>query len=398
MGSLMAIVQAHALGSKMLSGDPELALHAFASSSGHSLSNNSLFGLDQHGEPYSDALLDTLAGGTGAFNHRDGIDYGGRTTGVGGRFGDVERFEQTTPFLYLYRRELPESGGHGRFRGGVTLASAWVGHKTDTNFIGSGGLLKSVTTGLGIAGGFPATSGHHWHATDCEIQDWLASGRVPGGPAELRLAAPKGGLAPPKKYDNRLGPRDVFELVANPGAGWGDPFERPIALIDEDLCCGRVSPADAVAIYGVAVDGEGRLDAAATPAARDRARAERLLLARAPRVPQDRSVSGARGAPQLVEGVAIVGRSSGTDGGAQVVLACARCERALGDGQSGYRRGCAERELDLPEISPLFTSPLAETGVRLVLRHYLCPGCGAALDAEICRPEDEPFADVRVWA
>lgn len=405
MGSLMAIVQAHLLGAKMLSGDADLALHAFATSSGHSLSNNSLFGLDQHGQPYSDALLDTLAGGTGAFNHRDGIDYGGRTTGVGGRFADAERFEQTTPFLFLYRRELPESGGHGRFRGGVTLASAWVGHKTESNFIGSGGLLKSVTTGFGVAGGFPATSGHHWHAQDCEIQAWFALGRMPGGPAELRLAAPQGDLAPPKKYDNRLGRDDVFELVANPGAGWGDPLDRLPALVAEDLREGRVGAADAIRVYGVALDANGQVDERASGAARERARRERLGRARRPRAPRAGSHPEADHAPRLIEGVAIVcatekaGQSAAGPIGAEassapVVLACARCTQALGDGVVGYRRGCAELELDLPEISPLFTSPLDETGVRLVFRQFLCPACGVAIDGEVCRPEDEPYADV----
>jgi hypothetical protein len=93
-----------------------------------------------------------------------------------------------------------------------------VGHNTEESVIGSGGLLKSVTTGLGLCGGYPATSGHHWHALDTDIQQWFTDGRVPGDPVELRKMAPHGDLAPPKKYDNRLGMHDVFELVANPGA------------------------------------------------------------------------------------------------------------------------------------------------------------------------------------
>ncbi|HEV8298866.1 MAG TPA: hydantoinase B/oxoprolinase family protein, partial [Acidimicrobiales bacterium] len=345
MGSLMAINQAHALGAKMLSGRASLAEHAFATSSGHSLSNNSVFGTDQHGKPYSDALLDTLAGGIGAFNHRDGIDFGGRITGVGGRFADVERFEQVVPFLYLYRRELPDSGGHGRWRGGVTLASAWVGHKTEHSFIGSGGLLKSVTTGFGIAGGYPSTAGHHWHATDCDVRAWFASGRIPGGPAELREAAPRGGLAPPKKYDNRLGVHDVFELVANPGAGWGDPLDRPLRAVQDDLRDGRVGVQDARDVYGVVVRDDGLVDDAASTAARDDRRRARLAAARAAREPRDRRVSVPDGATCVIEGVALL------DG----ELACARCGRVLGSGSGGYRRGCAELELELPAISPLFT-------------------------------------------
>ena len=87
-----------------------------------------MFGIDQYGNRYADTTLDTLAGGIGAFSHRDGIDFGGRITGVGGKFSDVERFEQVIPFLFVYRRELPTQAATGagvaasrwRRRGSVT--------------------------------------------------------------------------------------------------------------------------------------------------------------------------------------------------------------------------------------------------------------------------------------
>jgi N-methylhydantoinase B len=385
MGSLIAINQAHCLGGKMLSGDAELARHAFATTSGHSLSNNSMFGIDQYGNRYADTTLDTLAGGIGAFSHRDGIDFGGRITGVGGKFSDVERFEQVIPFLFVYRRELPYSGGHGRWRGGVTLATAWVGHKTTESFIGSGGLLKSVTTGLGLCGGWPATSGHHWHATDTDIQEWFREGRVPGDPVELRKMAPHGDLAPPKKYDNRLGIDDVFELVANPGAGWGDPLERDPGIVELDLLDGRVRANEAEEIYGVIAG-----DLAATTARRDDLRRQRVADARPPRVPAAGVVAPADRAVRVIEGVAL----TTIDGVA--VFACVACGHALGPASTTYRVGCCELDMDLTEISELYTSPLREIGQQLVFRRYLCPGCGRALDGNVCRPEDEPFCDVKV--
>ena len=385
MGSLIAINQAHCLGGKMLSGDPELVRHAFATTSGHSLSNNSMFGVDQYGNRYADTTLDTLAGGIGAFSHRDGIDFGGRITGVGGKFSDVERFEQVIPFLFVYRRELPYSGGHGRWRGGVTLATAWVGHKTTESFIGSGGLLKSVTTGLGLCGGYPATSGSHWHATDADIQQWFSDGRVPGDPVELRKMAPHGDLAPPKKYDNRLGIHDVFELVANPGAGWGDPLERDPDLVETDLLDGRVRANEAEEIYGVVVG-----DLSATTARRDDLRAQRLVDSRPARVPAAGTVPASDRAVRVIEGVALA-----TIGGAQV-FACVGCGQVLGGASRTYRLGCCELDLELTEISELFTSPLREIGEQLVFRRYLCPGCGRALDGNVCRPDDEPFCDVKV--
>ena len=385
MGSLIAINQAHCLGGKMLSGDDELARHAFATTSGHSLSNNSMFGIDQYGNRYADTTLDTLAGGIGAFSHRDGIDFGGRITGVGGKFSDVERFEQVIPFLFVYRRELPYSGGHGRWRGGVTLATSWVGHNTVESYIGSGGMLKSVTTGLGLCGGYPATAGHHWHATDTDIQQWFGDGRLPGDPVELRKMAPQGDFAPPKKYDNRLGVDDVFELVANPGAGWGDPLERDASAVELDLAEGRVRAHEAMEIYGVIAG-----DAAATAARRAEIRAQRLADARPPRVPVAGSVPHDQRGVRVIEGVALATIGGGAS------FACAACGHALGPATQTYRLGCCELDSDLTDISELYTSPSRETGQSLVFRRYLCPGCARILDGSVCRPDDEPFCDVWV--
>ncbi len=50
----------------------------------------------------------------------------------------------------------------------------------------------------------------------------------------------------------------------------------------------------------------------------------------------------------------------------------------------------------MTDIAPIFTDPLAETGVDLVFRRFACPACGAGLDGAICRPEDEPEWDVRI--
>jgi N-methylhydantoinase B len=326
-----------------------------------------------------------LAGGLGAFNHRDGIDFGGRITGVGGKFSDVERFEQVIPCLFVYRRELPYSGGHGRWRGGATLATMWVGHKTPLSHIGSGGLLKSVTTGLGLCGGYPATSGSHWHATDTAIQQWFSEGRLPGDPAELRTLAPHGALAPPKKYDNRLGVDDVFELVANPGAGWGDPLERELAHVEADLREGRVRPHEAEHLYGAVIG-----DAVATERRRTQLRAERLARARPPRRADTRDVEGAAVTARAIEGVVIVAQGDGP------AFACGACRRSLGPANDTYRFGCRELDIELTDISELFTSPLDEIGESLVLRMYLCPACGRALDAGVCRPSDQPFCDVRI--
>src|SRR5207302_8828546 len=156
---LVALAQAQHLTSKVCSGDPDLGAHAFAGAAANTASYNGMTGIDQYGAHYHDLTLDTVAGGVGAFNFRDGIDHGGPLYATMSPISDVEKYERSIPFLYLYRREIAGSGGHGRWRGGCTIASGWVGHDTSMSTIASGGLIKSVTQGLGLAGGHPATGG-----------------------------------------------------------------------------------------------------------------------------------------------------------------------------------------------------------------------------------------------
>jgi N-methylhydantoinase B len=387
LGTLVALAQAQHLASKMCSGDPDLAAHAFAGAAAHTASYNGMSGVDQYGAHYHDLTLDTVAGGVGAFNFRDGIDHGGPLYATMSPISDVEKYERSIPFLYLYRREIAGSGGHGRWRGGCTLASGWVGHETSTSTIASGGLIKSVTQGLGLAGGQPATGGYQWHATDTAIRSWFAGGRIPRGPDELRELAPHGGLAQPKRYDNPLGVTDVFEVLPNPGAGYGDPLERLPELVALDVADGRTTPEEQAALYAVVLTETGDVDVPSTAAARAARRAERLAEARPPREPA-RGRSPAADAPQLIDGVAIV-----ADG---EWLACACCDQRLGRADAGYRRGCAEHEQPLQTLGPLFSDPETDTGSALVFRTFLCPDCGRALDGQICRPTDDPYVDARL--
>ena len=383
MASVATVNQAQALASKMVSGNAGLAVHGFASSTLHTISNNGVTYNDGYGNPVGDNFLDMLAGGIGAFNFRDGIDYGGSPTTIAHNFSDVEKFEQSIPFLYLYRREVPLSGGHGRWRGGVTYAAAWTGHKTDFLLVSSSGFIKSVTMGLGICGALPATGGYHWHATDTEVAQWFDKGRMPAGPDELRRLAPHGDFIG-VRIDNRLLPGDVFELFPNPGAGWGDPLTRQPRLVAQDLADGRVGRSDVHDVYGVVVDEGGSVDVAATEDLRSALRRARLAAARPPVRRGDGVVNIPAGAPRVIEGVAVVDRQ----------FACASCGMVLGDGADTYRRGCAQLDVELASISSLYVSPARETGQQYIARSYLCPGCGLALDAHLCRPDDLPFTDV----
>jgi N-methylhydantoinase B len=303
--------------------------------------------------------------------------------------GSAEAMEREIPMLFLYRREATDSGGHGRWRGGACLVSAMVGHRSPEHYISSGGLAQSVTQGIGVLGGWPATGGTMWRAEDCAIRDWFAAGKLPATPEQLREMAPAGGLAPPKVFDNRLTERDVFEVLPNPGAGYGDPVLRTPALVAADVEDGKVTREHAGTIYGVALADDGTLDGAATETLRGELRARRLAAARAPRRPRDGRLTSIAG-----RALATVAFGRGDDG--EEALGCRACLQQLAPLTGNYRLGASWLELEPTELGTHFTDPREQVGAALVWRAYLCPGCGVALDGELCHADDEPVWDVRL--
>ena len=387
LGTILAVTQAQYLLNKMMSSVPELRPNIVGASAVHTQAYTQVFGTRADGEPYANFPFDGGGGGTGAFAFRDGIHHGGGIISTRLKLGNVEEWEQSIPFLYLYRREVPGGGGHGRWRGGTSLVSGWAGHKVRDGYIASGGLFQSVTNGHGLAGGYPGSGGTFWSALDTSVTDAFASGVVPGSPEDLRELAPHGGIAPPKKFDNPLGNSDLFEIRPSFGAGHGDPLGRDPELVRADLDEGQLTVEQAGAIYGVVLDGSGAVDRGASAERRREIVRRRLADAHprpAPPFAEIREPSG------WVTETVSWGSADGDE-----VLACADCGTVLGPRSGGYRDGCAWLHVPLAEIDEgLFLDTSEHVGVSLVLRQYLCPRCARILDADICRPDDPAYQDV----
>jgi N-methylhydantoinase B len=388
LGLVVALVQAQYLNAKMLSTDPELGRHTFGVSGCSTLIYNHTFGVDQYGTPTANFPLDGIVGGLGAFPWRDGLDHGGTMSSTMNPVGSVESMEREVPMLYLYRREASDSGGHGRWRGGACIVSAMVGHRSPEHYISSGGLAQSVTQGVGLLGGYPGTGGRMWRAEDCAVREWLGEGRVPGTPEELREMAPGGDLAVPKVFNHRLLEDDVFEVIPNPGAGYGDPMSREAATVAAEVAEGRLTVAEARGVYGVDCSEGGELREG-HEAFRDERRRARLAEAAAPLEPAAGKLAGRDGLA-----LATVAYGAREDGGA--CLGCAECGQALAPREGNYRLGAARLELRLPELGAHFLDPEEQVGHELIFRSYLCPECGTALDGEVCKPGDPPLWDVKL--
>ncbi len=174
------------------------------------------------------------SGGTGARPLADGLDATAFPSGV--RTMPVEATENVAPVI-LWRKELkPDSGGAGRTRGGV-------------------GQIMEIATKGDLEFAVNASFDRIGHAPKGR-----ESG-LDGGPGVVTM---KSGKVLRTKGYQVIPDGDRLILERPGGAGLGDPTARDPALVADDVRNGLVSAANAVALYKVATDAAGALDAAAT--------------------------------------------------------------------------------------------------------------------------------------
>jgi N-methylhydantoinase B len=142
----------------------------------------------------------------------------------------VEVLEQRAPLLHHRVELVPDSGGAGRYRGGV-------GVRREVEMLAPCEVLsmkkKTKTSPWSLAGGHESEPSF--------MRLW------PGTPAERRVGMHRASMA--------LG--DRFVNVTAGGGGWGDPLTRAAELVLADVRDGYVSAAAARGIYGIDVAGDG---------------------------------------------------------------------------------------------------------------------------------------------
>ncbi len=331
-------------------------------------------GLNQYGEPFAAMYLDSLLWGGPAFADRDGVDSGGAMVILGGGTQDVEQQEVGQPLLYLWRREVPDSGGAGRHRGGNGIEFAMTPIDTDEVI----GVMATHGTKLpnrtGIFGGHPGSCARFEIVRGADAMGDLKVGRtierldaVTGEYEEL--AGVNSGLA--------VKPGEIINVRLQNGGGYGDPILREPGAVLGDVRTGAVSHEVAERIYGVVTDGEA-LDASATDRRRDEIREARRG---AMRLPDGAGDAGGGTAPEpgrWGESLRFVAGEGGT------AAHCAHCDAELGDAAGDWRRLTATVQLSPEDLGPLVQLP-----PELVARQYVCPSCVTALWVEVV-PVDTP--------
>lgn len=209
-------------------------------------------GLDQRAQPFATMLTDSMGGGFGAGIDHDGVDTGGLLLIPMGKMPDVEMNEFILPMLYLWRREETDSGGPGRFRGGVTASLCFVPHDTPVPMMQIiSGAGKTISQNVGLAGGYPGSSQVDIAVRSANVKELFSKGIIPGHISEI-----SGDVQLLACEDEAfLSPGDVHYMSWQSGGGYGDPILRDPKMVAHDVAEYRVSPESAKSIYGVVLTG-----------------------------------------------------------------------------------------------------------------------------------------------
>jgi N-methylhydantoinase B len=190
-----------------------------------------------------------IAGGSGARGTKDGIS-GITVNQSNAKIAPVEIIESEFPTRVLRFELIKDSGGAGRYRGGLGIRRDYL-NLADARF--SIRSMKHRIPPNGCAGGAPGRGGDIWINPDTGTAKQL----------------------PTRYADYPLQAGDVFRLDTPGGGGYGDPLAREPERVLGDVREGAVSAQAAERDYGVVLTRSGiawTIDDAATQASRARMR------------------------------------------------------------------------------------------------------------------------------
>ncbi len=241
---------------------------------GGAIHDTQIGGINHDGGYFTTVLMMGIAGGTGGLPDRDGDNVAGNMWSPKIKLSDAEIHEILYPVLTLYRKEIPDTGGIGKFRGGNALATAlmpWDAGGPLTNIGLSHGFEARV--GNGTTGGYPAPNIEMHVVRNSDVKERFKRGEFPRDAQEI--AGEESHPYPKSLWE--VNGDDVLVYLCGGGGGYGDPLERDPQLVLKDVREGECTIGYARENYGVVVaPGSLDLDEGATDTVRQEMRALRL--------------------------------------------------------------------------------------------------------------------------
>jgi N-methylhydantoinase B len=168
-------------------------------------------------------------GGGGAMPYQDGSGYVGDGIDLGGLTApNIETNELDSPHITEYHELLADSGGAGKWRGGLGVRYAIRFYDEEPFLAIFGDGVRNPP--FGLYGGLPGSTNYLVVNEGTDEEDVL-----------------------PAKGMRQLKKGDLYSIRSSGGGGWGNPHERDANRVLDDVRNGYVSMEAAEKLYGVVI-------------------------------------------------------------------------------------------------------------------------------------------------
>jgi len=349
-------------------------------------------GTNQHGYPVGQGIYDMHGAGFGAAPYRDGVSSGGHMNNPTVGISDIENIEMQYPMMYLSRNHMTDSGGFGKYRGGMGMQRIILA-RGSKNLSVNYSPYHGIPGGWGLFGGYPAGIGGDKFRLDPDnLNEQFRKSRYP---VELTTVAEWGEVVAPDLPPLRRLPVPEGSLLVDPvmvGSGYGDPLDRDPAKVLDDIFNKAVSQKFAKKVYGVELKNDGHeIDVSGTQKLREKMRNDRLVTAKPVKdgVARGKISDNNRRVMRIHENLDIF------DTGDGFRIGCRCCKEDFGPAEGNYKDAAIYRVTAKDAITDL-----PPPSGRSSLGHYVeyfCAGCATQLDVETYVPKTDGDQVIPVW-
>jgi N-methylhydantoinase B len=326
--------------------------------------------------------------GGGALPMRDGIPVAGCPQQCGMDLPDVEFNEMNFPLFFQFKKLRRNSGGAGRFRGGLGLEYAWSIYDVPRMNLVLFNQRHAVPQ-YGTFGADVVSSSVFVHIKNSDVLERLKAKRP--HPVNREEIPGKHEVTSVNDQTRVLSNKDVFYVANCGGGGYCDPLLRDPELVAKDVADDYVDTDVAEHVYGVVLSQDGSVDHGATQRRRDEIRRARLAAAIAGSM--EARNRGRKDAVCYHHNPAIhVGCYDGA-----LSYQCSQCDTLLGPAQANWKTMVPriERQIDAAYLRDQRLEIGLRTRPAMITRQYLCPGCGSSLEVEVAVNGDAIIHDSR---
>lgn len=179
-------------------------------------------GEDADGVPF--VFMELISGAFGARPRADGLE-GVAAPIVNAKNTSCELIEATFPLRVEQYGFVPDTGGGGRYRGGLAI-------RRELRFLGRRAVLQI-------------------RSDRSRLRPWGHAGGQDGTTSQNLLISPDGKRRVlPSKLVLEIGAGDAWQHTTAGGGGWGEPARREAARIEHDLAEGKLTAARTTELYG----------------------------------------------------------------------------------------------------------------------------------------------------